>query len=69
VQPLIHNQECGRHRSAGRLDASHDHTGKLPSMPGTFPDYLAQIVSNGEAGRELVPSSQKGAHKCHQGEG
>jgi len=47
------------------VDAVHDRTGNLPSMPGIFPDYPAPIVRNAEAGRELVlarwgmPSSHK----------
>jgi putative SOS response-associated peptidase YedK len=47
------------------VDAGHDCTGNLPSMPGIFPDYPAPIVRNGEGGREPVlarwgmPSSQK----------
>jgi hypothetical protein len=36
------------------VDAGHDRTGNMPSMPGIFPDYPAPIVRNGEAGRELV---------------
>jgi putative SOS response-associated peptidase YedK len=42
-----------------------DSTGKLPSMPGIFPDYPAPIVFNAEGGRELamarwgMPSSSK----------
>jgi putative SOS response-associated peptidase YedK len=31
-----------------------DSTGNLPSMPGIFPDFLAPIVRNQPAGRELM---------------
>ena len=28
------------------VDASRDHTGNLPSLPGIYPDYSAPIVRN-----------------------
>jgi putative SOS response-associated peptidase YedK len=36
------------------IDTSRDRTGNLPSLPGTYPDYPAPIVRNGEQGRELA---------------
>ena len=46
-----------------------DSTGNLPSMPGIFPDRMAPIVRNADAGRELallrwgMPSSSQAIFK------
>jgi putative SOS response-associated peptidase YedK len=46
-----------------------DRTGNLPAMPGIFPDYMAPIVRNTDAGRELallrwgMPSSSEAIFK------
>ncbi|WP_342712554.1 SOS response-associated peptidase family protein [Bradyrhizobium sp. B124] len=48
-----------------KVGPQHDRTGNLASMPGIYPDYLAPIVRNAGAERELamarwgMPSSQK----------